>query len=233
MKAKCKETAKSSGEICQEFQLCYPQRAQSKNNYFCEARIVEVPRKRVQQNIPQSSFELESTLPSTPYGLFFKDFVIVGDNQDMSDNPKTKILVSLHPANLERGPKVSSGTLNEIIIDTDNELTRLNDGLLITRAKIKKCLIIDEHRRTCKEKLIEGSYSSLECITEISHTVGSLTEESTFDESSDEDEDEDGENTHPDTADNSTINLFVSCLRVRETTWIFILCIQAKSLQRW
>ena len=115
-------------------------------------------------------------------------------------------------------------TLNEIIIDMDNELARLKDGLPITRARKKKCLINDEHRSKCKEKLIEGSYSPLEYIREISHTVGSLTEISIFDENSDEDEDEDGEITHTDTAENSNSNLCVVCLRVRETTWIFMPC---------
>ena len=66
---------------------------------------------------------------------------------------------------------------------------RLKDGLPITRARKRKCLINDELLRKCKEKLIGGFYSPLEYITEISHTVGSLTETSTFDESSDEDED--------------------------------------------
>ena len=89
----------------------------------------------------------------------------------------------------------------------------------MTRARTKKYLINDEERSKCKE-LIEGSYSPLQHITEISHTVGSLTEISTFDENSDEDENEDGEITHTDTVENSNSNLCVVCLRVRGTTWI-------------
>ena len=92
----------------------------------------------------------------------------------------------------------------------DNELARLKDGLPITRARTKKYLINDEERRKCKE-LIEGSYSPLKYITEISHTVGFLTEISTFEENSDEDENEDGEITHTDTAENSNSNLCVVC----------------------
>ena len=38
-------------------------------------------RRQLQPKIPQTSFELESTLQGTPYGLFLKDCVTVGDNQ--------------------------------------------------------------------------------------------------------------------------------------------------------
>ena len=74
----------------------------------------------------------------------------------------------------------------------------------------------DKHRSKCKEKLIEGSYTQLEYITKISHTVVTFNEIW--------DEDEDAEITHTDSAENSNSNLCVVCLRVWQTTWIFMPC---------
>ena len=63
-------------------------------------------------------------------------------------------------------------TLNEVILDMDNELARLKDGLPITRDRKKKSILKDMHRRKC----IFTSCSPLEYLKEISHTVGSLSE---------------------------------------------------------
>ena len=38
-------------------------------------------RRHLQPKIPQISFELETTLSGTMYGMFFKDCVMVGGNQ--------------------------------------------------------------------------------------------------------------------------------------------------------
>ena len=372
MKAKCKEAAKSLGEnLRKNFNDVTRRDPKGRTITFvkCESLMYRA-RRQLQPKIPQTSFELESTSQGTPYGLFLKDCVTVGDNQafiffsdetmtilaeisdisfdgtfytvpkqfyqlwtifivvnqhvipaihclltgksqelyeailfriksivprfnpqiamsdweiaprnafktayngiklqgcwfhytppdlNLSDNQvvdfgklkryiqrrwiyqvsSEELSIWHHGISTNNGAESYHGrlkslikckqpriwnfleTLNEIIIDMDNELARLKDGLPITRARKKKCLINDEHRSKCKEKLIEGSYSPLEYIREISHTVGSLTEISIFDENSDEDEDEDGEITH--TAENSNSNLCVVCLRVRETTWI-------------
>ena len=75
--------------------------------------------------------------------------------------------------------------LNEIIPDIDNELSKLNNGLPITRPKEKTGLPKEKYRRKCKEKLIESIFSPLEFLKEISKTVVSIEELSTFDRSFD------------------------------------------------
>ena len=46
----------------------------------CESLMYRA-RRQLQPKIPQTSFELETTLPGTMYGMFFKDCVMVGGNQ--------------------------------------------------------------------------------------------------------------------------------------------------------
>ena len=67
-------------------------------------------------------------------------------------------------------------TLSVSILDTDNKLARLKNGLPITRPKKKNCLLNEVYRRKFKDKLIEGAFSPLEYIKDISKTVGSPTE---------------------------------------------------------
>ena len=70
----------------------------------------------------------------------------------------------------------------------DNELARLKNGLPITRPKKKTGLLNEKYRRKCKEKLIEGIFSLLEFLKEISKTVVSIEELNTFDGSFDEED---------------------------------------------
>ena len=46
------------------------------------------------------------------------------------------------------------GTLNEIMIDTDNELARIKEGLEITRKRKKINIDNEERCSKCQEKLI-------------------------------------------------------------------------------
>ena len=118
-------------------------------------------------------------------------------------------------------------TLNEIIIDTDNELARIKEGLQITRKRKKINIDNEERRSKCKEKLIGGSYTPLEYIRAISHTVGSLTNINTDPYSSDDDL---IEWTQSSSSENR--NLCAVCLRLRETTCVFMPCKHANCCGR-
>ena len=70
-------------------------------------------------------------------------------------------------------------------------MARIKEGLQITRKRKKINIDNEERRSKCKEKLIEGSYTQLEYIRAISHTVGSLTNINTDPYSADDGADDD------------------------------------------
>ena len=60
--------------------------------------------------------------------------------------------------------------LNDII-DTDNEIARLQQGMEITRQRKKKDVMNDKRRALAKEKLISGNYSPLQYLQNVSHSL--------------------------------------------------------------
>ena len=72
--------------------------------------------------------------------------------------------------------------INDIIADYDNEMARLQLGREITRSSKRKHVITNERRKQSKEKLLNGSYTSVQFLESISSFLGILTlsEETTF-----------------------------------------------------
>ena len=111
--------------------------------------------------------------------------------------------------------------LNEIIMDTDNEIGRLCSGKDISRTRKRLNILNAERRSTCKLKLTTGSYNTWEYLEAISHTIGNVTIVNNIDDS--EESDESGEE------DNIVTNIqnnCVVCLTPRTSTWIFFPCRQ-------
>ena len=67
--------------------------------------------------------------------------------------------------------------LHDIIADTDNEMTRLQQGREITRPRKNKDVANDERRALCKEKLKNGVYTPLQFLAAISFIVGNVKED--------------------------------------------------------
>ena len=108
--------------------------------------------------------------------------------------------------------------LNEIIIDTDNEIGRLCSGKEISRTRKRMNILNAERRTACELKLTTGSYNPREYLEAISHTIGRVTTVNHTDYS-DESNESDEENI---VTDNQ--NSCVVCLTIRTTIWIFLPC---------
>ena len=113
-------------------------------------------------------------------------------------------------------------TLNDLITDYDNDISRLVLGREITRSRKKQVKINIEHRKECKEKLTSGVYTPWEFLASITH---SLTQTITFNESvvyiSDDSDESEGQEQGS-VLENQ--NLCAVCLNVREVTWLFLPC---------
>ena len=84
-------------------------------------------------------------------------------------------------------------------------LARLKSGLPITRPREKKCLVNKEYRCKCNGKLLEGLFSPLEFLKEISKTVGSLAEIGRFDGGFDEEDEDDSIQTDASITESKTL----------------------------
>ena len=107
------------------------------------------------------------------------------------------------------------------MLDTNNEIPRLKEGLRIIRSIKKKNVQNDQRRQKYAEYLVPGKYTTLEYFQAISHPVGSFTETnesySCFDYNDD--------SSVSTLAHNIKIaNMCVVCLNSRDTTWVFIPC---------
>ena len=65
-------------------------------------------------------------------------------------------------------------TLNEIIKDTDNDISRLYQGRKISRARSKTDIKNEEHRIILKQKLSDGDFTPWEFLKLMSCTVGNI-----------------------------------------------------------
>ena len=105
--------------------------------------------------------------------------------------------------------------LNEIIMDTDNEIGRLCSGNDISRTTKRINKLIAKHRAECKHKLTEGSYTYLNAIT---HTIGKVNALNT------EYSDESDESAEEESIETTNQNNCVVCLTIRITTCVFLPC---------
>ena len=62
-------------------------------------------------------------------------------------------------------------TLNNLIADYDNDISRIKHGYEITRSRKKQVRINLEHRNECKQKLVNGLYTPWEFLVSISRTL--------------------------------------------------------------
>ena len=109
--------------------------------------------------------------------------------------------------------------LNDIIIDTDNDIGRIRQGREISRARKLNYVQIDDRRKVSKEKLLSGEYTPWQDLQHMSNTIGSQ-KFSQIIQSESEDSEEELEILH---SNNGGINCSV-CLNQRLTTWIFMPC---------
>ena len=88
--------------------------------------------------------------------------------------------------------------LNEVILDYDNEFSRIQQGIELTRSRRKKKSISNEqHHAKCKEKLINGSYTPFEFLQGMIRSLESVINDSELPETYDESEsDDEPEHTH-------------------------------------
>ena len=104
--------------------------------------------------------------------------------------------------------------LNEIIMDTDNEIGRLCSGNDIswTGKRINHLNLIAKHRAECKLKLTEGSYTPREYLNAITHTIGKVNAVNT------EYSDESDKSVEEESIETTNQNNCVICLTIRITT---------------
>ena len=112
--------------------------------------------------------------------------------------------------------------LNEIIMDTDNEIGRLCSGNDISRTRKRINHLIAKRRVECKLKLTEGSYTPKEYLNAITHTIGKVNAVNT--EYSDESVEEESIET-------TNQNNCVVCLTIRITTWVCVSCSDMMNFQ--
>ena len=109
-------------------------------------------------------------------------------------------------------------SLNNIIMDIDNDVGRLQLGRDIIRPRKKVDIENDVRRSRCKEKLRDGAFTPWEFIQAISHTIGQISADNAEDNlSSNDSEDENEEIVF-------ARNVCVVCLSPRTITWIFMPC---------
>ena len=108
--------------------------------------------------------------------------------------------------------------LHDTTADTDNEMTRLQQGREITRSRKNKDVANDERRAFCKEKLKNGS---LQFLAAISYTVGNVKEDA---DNSSEISDGEGSDSGDEIATNNSNPICVVCLQPGQSTWIFLPC---------
>ena len=108
--------------------------------------------------------------------------------------------------------------INEIIKDTDNDISRLYQGREISRPRAKTDLKIGEHRLSLKQKLNNGELTPWEFVQAMSYTFGDIKTHAVYLSS---------ESDLSDVEDEQTTNMEIICsvcLSQRRDTWIFMPC---------
>ena len=108
-------------------------------------------------------------------------------------------------------------TLNEIIKDTDNDISRLYQGREISRARSKTDIKNEEHRIILKQKLSDGDFTPWEFLKSMSCIVGNINTQNIDLPSDSELSEDDGDQ-------NITEQICVVCLSQRTNTWVFMPC---------
>ena len=114
-------------------------------------------------------------------------------------------------------------TLNNLIADYDNDISRLKHGFEITRSRKKQVRINLEHRNECKQKLVSGlctPWEFLGCISRSLKNSISLDDSSVIYVSDNSDENDEEEPA----LQSENQSLCVICLTQRDDTWLFIPC---------
>ena len=117
-------------------------------------------------------------------------------------------------------------TLNNIIVDTDAEIGRLNNSLEISRSQKKDQIKKDELREICRENLVNGTYTPIEFITALHTTLDSVASLSVDFDDNDSDS---GESEYNVLITESTCCI---CLQPREDTICFRPCSHARVCSR-
>ena len=107
---------------------------------------------------------------------------------------------------------------NEIIKDTNNDISRLYQGREISRSRSKSNLKVGEQRTVVKQKLSEGELTPWKFLQAMSHTIGCIKAHDDYLSSESElSEDEADQNTDIE-------NACTVCLSRRADTWLFMPC---------
>ena len=177
--------------------------------------FLEIPRvndtEKIQLEKLQKYFTKHWIRQITPDELSINELNITTNNAAESYHSKLKSIIrTSHPRIW-----TFMATLNDIIRDTDNDIGRLRLGREISRPRKKVDIRNELQRSTCKEKLRDGAYNPWEFIQAISHTIGHIDADISYDTSSDSSESEEIVLSG---------NTCVVCLTVRTATWIFMPC---------
>ena len=106
-------------------------------------------------------------------------------------------------------------TLNEIIMETDNDIIRLYQGREISRSRSKTDIKSEEHRIILEQKLSDGDFTSWELLKSMSCAVGNINTQNIDLPSDSELSEDDGDQ-------NITEQICLVCLSQRTNTWVIM-----------
>ena len=66
------------------------------------------------------------------------------------------------------------GILNQIIVDTDLDVSKLLNGKEISRQRKRKNILNDQRRAKLKYQLVRGTFTPLQYLEAISNTIGKM-----------------------------------------------------------
>ena len=113
-------------------------------------------------------------------------------------------------------------TLNKIITDTDIDITRLNNGLNISRNQKQNQIVKEELRESSKQNLVNGVYTPIEYINVLQSTLKSMPIQTEDYDGVDSDSGDSDENI------SQTQDTCCVCLQPRENTVCYRPCSHAK-----
>ncbi len=102
----------------------------------------------------------------TPEKLSVFNFVRGTNNDCEAYHSQLKARIKTHRPN----PWSFLGHINNLIEDVSLDIERLHNGLQIARPQKPSVAKALQHRRTCKQKLLDGSYTPMKFLAAISHT---------------------------------------------------------------
>ena len=111
-----------------------------------------------------------------------------GTNNDVEAfHSRLKAIIRTHKPNLHS----FLAHLNNLMVDTKNDIARADSGLQLTRKRKQKFVQNLERRSACKEKYTEGTYNASQFLNAVMYTLDpSLIAEAYHQHSSDDEEEE-------------------------------------------